>query len=187
MSEQTTPPPVDGAEAAQTDAGKEEKFDGEYVRALRKEAAQYRTQNKELAAKVAGFEAERQTEAERLAAQTKVAQEAAAAAQAELRKARVDAALARAAAKVGVDVNLVSRLVDVELDADGQPLGVEAALSKVLDAYPQLKPQVVSPGATNPSRGSGSKLTMEDVKKMTPEQINARWDEVKVAMGATRG
>lgn len=187
MSDQTTPAQVDGEAAAQVDAGKEEKFDAEYVKGLRKEAAQYRTQAKELAVKVAAFEAERQTEAERLAAQTKVAQEAAAAAQAELRKARVDAALARAAAKVGVDVSLVARLVDVEFDDAGQPVGVEAAIGKVLEAYPQLKPQPVTPGATNPSRGSGAKLTMDEIKRMTPEQINARWDEVKAVMGTARG
>jgi hypothetical protein len=55
-------------------------------------------------------------------------------------------------------------------------------VAAVLDAYPQLKPQAPTTGATNPGRVA--KLTVEEIKKMTPEQVNARWSEVEAAMKA---
>lgn len=175
-------PQAGEAEATQADAGQVEQFSAEYVKGLRKEAAQYRTQAKELAAKVATFEAEKLSEAERL---TKQAQEATAQAQAareELKRARFEAALAREAAKAGVDPNLLTRLVDPEYDDAGAPVNMAAAVAQVLEAYPQLKPQAPHPGVANPGRTA--KLTVEEIKKMTPEQINARWGEVQAAMQA---
>ena len=177
-------PQVGTATEATPAAAETEKFDAEYVKSLRKESAQYRTQAKELAAKVATYEAEKLSETERLQAQAKAAQTEAQAAREELKRARYETALAREAAKVGIDPSLLTRLVEPEYDAEGKPSNVGAAVAAVLDAYPQLKPQAPTPGATNPGRVA--KLTVDDIKKMSPEQINARWDEVQAAMKAGR-
>lgn len=157
-----------------------EVFDAEYVKQLRAEAAKWRTEAQAAKVKVTEFEKAQMTEAEKLQAQAKAAQEAAEAAQAELRRARAEAAVARVAGKVGVDPNLVLRLVDVEYDAQGQPVNVDKAVEAVLATYPQLKPATVALGATNPGRTS--KLTMDDVRKMTEAEINARWAEVEAVM-----
>ncbi len=170
--------------AQETTPAVAETFDAEYVKSLRTESATYRTKNKELSAKLAAYEAEKLSETERLQKQAQEAASEAQAARDELKRARYDAALAREAAKAGVDPNLLTRLVEPEYSADGTPSNVGAAVAAVLEAYPQLKPQVQTGNATNPGRVA--KLTMDDVKKMTPEQVNARWDEVQAAMKAGR-
>lgn len=155
-------------------------FDEAYVKQLRTEAAQWRKEAQEAKSKVQTFEQERMSEAERLQAQTKAAQETAAAAQTKLQQALADAAISRVAAKEGIDPELLSKLVTVELDDTGAPVGLEAAVVAVLNKYPQLKPAAAVPGATNPSRER--KLTIADIQKMTPEQINARWGEVQAVL-----
>ena len=178
-----TTPQAGEAEAAQADAGQVERFDPEYVKGLRREAAQYRTQAKEMAAKVAAYEAEKLSETERLQRQVQEAAAQAQAAQAALRDARFETALAREAVKVGLDPTLLAKLVSPEFDEEGKPVNVGAAVAKVLETYPNLKPQPAQAGSpTNPPRQA--KLTMDDVRKMTPAQINARWDEVQAAMQA---
>lgn len=156
-------------------------FDEAYVKQLRAENAQWRKEAQEAKAKVTTFEQERMSEAERLQAQTKAAQEAAAAASQRLQQALADAAISRVAAKEGVDPELLAKLVTVEFDADGQPQGLEASVAAVLNKYPQLKPAAPVPGATNPGRGP-RKLTRADIEKMTPAEINARWDDVQQAL-----
>ena len=126
------------------------------------------------------FETQQMSEAERLQAQAKAAQEAAQAAQAELRMARAQAAIAQAAATHGINPAKLAKLVTVEFDDAGQPVGVEAAVAAVLQEWPELKPVAPTVSATNPPRQS--KLTLGDVKKMTPEEINSRWDEVQALL-----
>jgi multidrug efflux pump subunit AcrA (membrane-fusion protein) len=135
---------------------------------------------KTLEAKLAEYETQQMTETQRLQAQAQAAQTQAQAAQQQLRQALAEAAIAKAAAKEGVNPELLSKLVEPEFDADGRPVNVEAAITKVLAAYPQLKPAPVTVGATNPGRTS--KLTIEDVKKMPEAEINARWAEVEAVM-----
>lgn len=162
-------------------------FDVEYVKALRAEAAKYRVEAQAAKTKIAGFEAAQMTESEKLQAQARVAQEAAQAAQAELRKARAQAAVATAASKQGLDAGLLGRLVEVDFDDNGQPVNVEARVQAVLTQYPQLKPVAATAAPTNPgSSARAPKLTMADVRKMTPDEVNARWDEIQAAMTAAR-
>lgn len=167
------------AEAAQ-DAGRT--FDETYVKSLRKEAAQHRTEAQALKAKLAEYEQAQMTETERLRSQAEQAKAEAQAASERARKALADAAVSRAAAQHGIDPALLSRLVDVEYDADGMPVNVEANVKTVLQQYPQLKPTATATGvaATNPARVQ--KLTMDDIRRMSPDQINARWDEVSLVM-----
>ena len=167
-----------------TAAGKENSqepstFSADYVKELRAEAAKNRKEAQEAKAKIAAFEQQQMSEAEKLQAAAKSAQEQAQAAQAELRRAKADAALARVAAKEGVDPELLSKLVTVEFDDTGAPVGLEAAAAAVLSKYPQLKPvaATATTNATNPQRTA--KLTLEQVRKMSPAEINSRWDEVQ--------
>ncbi len=159
-------------------------FDEEYVKGLRAEAAKYRKEAQAAAAKVANFETERMTEAEKLQAQAKAAQDAAQAAQTELRQARAETAISREALKHGVDMTLLAKLVDVEFDDSGMPTNVDAAVQSVLTRFPQLKPQpLAQPGATNPGR-QPPKLTLADIKKMSVDQIIARQAEVDAVMAS---
>lgn len=155
-----------------------ETFSRDYVQQLRKEAAQYRKAAQDAAAKVATFEAQQMSEAERLQAQAKAAQEAAQAARQELQAARAEVAISRAAATLGVDPRKLAKLVVVEFDADGQPVNVDAAAAAVLNEWPELKAGTVTAAPTNPSRKPRT-LTVEDIKRMTPAEINSRWDEVQ--------
>lgn len=181
MSEEVTQ--GTGTEAPVTSAGTQNTAPAEHM-IPKSRFDEINNELKAAKAKLSGYETERMSEAEKLQAAAKSAQEQAAAAQAELRRAKADAALARVAAKEGVDPELLAKLVTVEFDDMGAPVGLEAAAAAVLNQYPQLKPQTVAAtlGTTNPARTA--KLTMVDVKKMSPDEINSRWDEVKAAMAA---
>lgn len=155
-------------------------FDEAYVKELRSEAAKYRKEAQDAKTKIAAFEQQQMSEAEKLQAQAKVAQEAAQAAQAELRTARGQAAIAQAAATHGISPAKLAKLVTVEFDDAGQPVNVDQAVAAVLQEWPELKPTTPTVSATNPQRQA--KLTLGDVKKMTPEEINSRWDEVQALL-----
>lgn len=175
------------ADAAQ--AAAEPVTETEWVRKLRDEAARYRVQNKELVQRLEAAEEERRRDGERLVEQEKAAQAARAQveqATADLRASRAQAAVAMIAAKRSIDPVLLGKLVVVEFDDDGNPKGVEESADAVLKEYPQLR-ATTAPSATNPSRGGGGKLTLDDVRRMTPEQINARWEDVQAAMQAAGG
>lgn len=139
---------------------------------------------KAIKAKLTDYEQAQMTEAQRLAAQAAQAQAAAEAAQMELRRARAEAAIAREAAKTGVDPALLTKLVhdSVEYDTSGKPTNIDAAVAAALQQWPHLKPAPAAPpvGASNPGRTN--KLTIEDVKRMSPDQINNRWDEVQIVL-----
>lgn len=173
-------------EAGQAPAGQqtEQTFDAAYVKQLRQEAAKYRKEAQEAQAKVQNFEAAQMTESQRAKAEADAAKAAALAAQTELRKARGDVAIAREAVKHGVDPALLAKLVDLEFDDSGAPVNVDSAVVAVLNSYPQLKPAAPAPGATNPGRKSA--LTMDAIKRMSAEEINARWDEVSAVMEAAK-
>ncbi len=172
------PASVDGAQ----DAPKT--FDEAYVKQLRAEAAKYRTEAKALADKVSAYDAERMTEAEKLQAQAKAAQEAAEAARADLRQAKVETEIARSAAKLGIDVDLARRLADIAWEGDN-PTGVESSINAALAKWPHLKPQPVMAGATNPARARA--LTMDDIRKFSPEEYVARRDEINAAVTQLAG
>jgi hypothetical protein len=175
-------PTVNNTAPAKADGQEPKVFDEAYVKQLRAEAAKYRKEAQEAAAKVSAFEQQQMSEAEKLQATTKAAQDAANAARSELQAARAQVAIAQAAATHGVNPAKLARLVTVEFDADGQPVGVEAAVAAVLNEWPELKPAAAAPtpGATNPPRAA--KLTLDQIKKMTPAEINERWEEVRAVL-----
>ncbi len=183
MSEETQSQ-VDTAEAPQVDAPEPKMFDAEYVKTLRAEAAKYRKEAQAFKAEADQFKTAQMSETERLQKEAADAKAAAAQAAQMLRDARKEAAIARAAVTHGVAPDLLGKLVEVEFDDSGMPVDVDSAVGKVLATYPQLKAAAAVPNPTNPGRKA--ELTLDDVRKMTPDQINARWDDVQRAMKAGR-
>ena len=175
--------PTDNNTAPANTSGQEpQTFSADYVRELRAEAAKYRKEAQDAKARVSAFEQQQMSEAEKLQAAAKAAQEQAAAARAELQQARADVAISHAAAANGVDPRKLARLVTVEFDEAGQPVNVDQAVAAVLKEWPELKAATMTANATNPQRTA--KLTVEQIKKMTPAEINERWAEVQAAMAA---
>lgn len=139
------------------------------------------------AAKLSDLEKAQKRAADLEAENTRIRSEA----QATVTNARIE----RHAAQLGaVDPELVTRLInpdEIERDAAGIPTNLDALVKQVLKARPYLvaaaagaapAPQA---GATNPATGRGvPALTLADVQKMSPAQINARWAEVQKALAA---
>ena len=98
-----------------------------------------------------------------------------------------------AASRLGlVDPDAAVKLLDweaLEYTDDGTPRDVDRALAKLLKDKPYLAATHAgaAPGAApmNPATGRGNPgLTIEDVRRMTPQQAAARWPEVsKVLAG----
>lgn len=181
-----TPPtqePAQSDNGATPDVAKLQADNAELRSALSRansESAERRIKLKEFEEAEAKRKEAEMSEVEKAKAQAAEAQQKAEAAIAKAREARAGAEIAKAAAKAGVDADLVSRLVTVEFDAEGEPQNVEAAIAKVLETYPQLKAPTSAANPTNPGRKSA--LTKEQIAKMTPAQINERWDEVQRVM-----
>lgn len=185
-------------EASQTDVAPEgqepegggqesQVFDAAYVKKLRDEAARYRKTAQEAAAKVTQYEQERMTELEKAQAQAKEAQTALESLRAEAQQARAQAEIVREATALGLHPELAQRLATVEFDDAGQPANVKDALTALAQQYPQLRVASApgtAPAAMNPARKPA--LTVDDVKNMGTDEINARWDEVQTVMAATR-
>lgn len=147
---------------------------------VRKEAAKYRTKAKELEDARAAAEAERLKAApleERLKA-LEAEREALAKKAQEAESART--AAERRAALTGrvADPNAALKLLeDDDLNDDGT-VNVDGLLAK----YPFLAPAPTGPTPTRGAAGGKAPkqaLTLEDVKKMTPAEVKARWDEVQ--------
>lgn len=173
------PEPTEGQEPTPS-GGQDspETFDREYVEKLRREAASYRTELKDIKAKLEEKEQEEMSERERLQARLDKISKSQEEAEAALRQERARVAIVKAAAKVGLPPELAEKLVEVEFDEDGQPVNVEEAVKKLAKEYPQLVKTTDNGAPTNPARRKTT-LTPEDVKKMTSEEINARWEEVQ--------
>lgn len=187
MAETQVVETVEGQDPANGAPDAPEVFGREYVEQLRKEAAGYRVRMKELESKVDAFEKEKLGDRERLQAELDAAKKEREALDGALRQERARVAIVQAAAKHGIAPELAERLVDVEFDADGAPVGVDEALKKLAATYPHL----VQPGGgsapTNPQKSKATMLTAEEIKRMSPEEINRRWDEVSAALSASKG
>jgi hypothetical protein len=161
-------------------------FDTEYVKKLRAEAARYRKERNELEAKVKAFEQERMTKEEQAAQKLKELEEREKALTERMRSSNLRAAIMTAGAGKLASVDAAMKLLDantIEFDEDNNPVGVEAAVAKLLKEYPFLGVQMPPSGdKTNPERGGRNALTLDDIKRMSPSEINARWEEVSAVM-----
>ncbi len=201
MSEQGQDPTVGGQEpqnqqqtaAASAQDGQEpeiERFDAEYVRKLRAEAAEYRRRLRELEQKAQEQENAKLSEAERLQKRLAELEREQATYQRERQERTLRYEVMLAANRLGiVDPDAAYRLLDVsriEFAEDGTPANIEVALRELLKARPYLSAGQAVVAATNPARGQASVLTREDIRKMSPEEINRRWEEVSRGLAEGR-
>ncbi len=99
----------------------------------------------------------------------------------EKRAQALQIAVQGASAKLGiVDAEVALALIreKVQFDEQGRPQNVEAALTELVNQKPYLKGAVGGGNPTNPPRGGTTTLTRADIAKMSPAEINKRWEEV---------
>lgn len=193
--------PSDGGQEPQNDqspAGggdgqtpEHEKFDAEYVKKLRAEAADYRRRLRELESTVKQHEDAKLSDMEKLQKRSAQLERQLAEYERERQERTVRYEVMLAAGKLGIiDPEAAYRLLDLaalEYDEEGTPSNLEAALKSLVKSKPYLVAQPAGGGSpTNPSRGGNAVLTREDIEKMSPEEINRRWDEISRVLSLGR-
>jgi len=175
-------------------------FDEKYVEQLRQEAAGHRTKASTLETQVTSLQEQLKKYEQFMPEQVKTLQSQVESLQTVATKTAQDAKDANLKYAVAVAAQLLG-IVDPEaavvmMDQSklvwdgGTPKtdSVSAALTTLLEQKPYLKaapavPVIPNPGPTNPGAQHGTPpLTLADIKKMKPEEINARWAEVSAVM-----
>lgn len=173
-------------------------FDAKYVEQLRQEAAGHRTKATGLQTEVDALKAEvtkykefMPTQVAELETKITALTEVASKSAADAQDANLKYAVAVEAQQQGyVDPEAALALLDKGklVWENGTPKNVAALLTELLVAKPYLKaapsaPLIPNAGPTNPGAAHGSPpLTLDDIKKMKPNEINARWTEVAAVM-----
>lgn len=164
-----------------------QQFDIEYVRKLRAEAAEYRKKLRELEGKLKADEEAKLSQAEKLQKQLAEKEREKSDLERQYQESNLRYEVMLAASKLGiVDPEAAWRLLDaaeIEYDDQGRPQQVEKALQTLISKKPYLTGGGSS-GTTNPARAL--QLTREQIEKMTPAEINRRWDEVQKALESGR-
>ena len=155
------------------------------LKALRNEAADWRTKLRAAETRLAEIDNASKTEAEKAAAAADAATKRADAAEAKIRELTARTAIMTEAQRLGiVDPDAAYRLIDsgaIKTDASGAVTNAAELLGDLAKARPYLLGGSGSPG----NAGSGrTKLTAADVRKMSQAEINARWEEVQAALSA---
>jgi len=187
---------------APSDPGQDPKtFDAAYVQQLRQEAAAHRvkanelqTERDALAAKVKEFEDANLTDKQRLEQQVQELTTSGATLTQRAQDAFLRAAIAEGSIRTGC-VDPGAALAIIKTDPawcqkvvwDGDSVtNIDVVLTELLEQKAYLKgaPAPTPPpdpgGPTNGARpDGGAALTRDDIKKMTPQQINERWPEVQ--------
>lgn len=177
---------ADGAQDAQS-----QEFSAEYVQQLRREAAGYRKRLRELEAAVKGYEEAQMSESERLQARLSELERQYTEAQRSLQESTLRYEVMLAAGRLGVvDADAAWRLLDassIEFDDDGRPTNVVDVLRELVRQRPYLAAGTAVTGAvTNPARPRSTVLTLDEIRRMTPDEINERWDEVQRALSENK-
>lgn len=160
------------------------------LKETRAEAAKSRTENKTLAEKLAAIDAEKLSETEKLQLRAQEAEKRATEADGKRKETLSRLEVERQARKLNiVDEDTAALLIasKIEFDAEGKPTNIETLLADLVKAKPYLvaaagQSQQNAGSAANAGRSSG--LTIEDVKKMTREQIQANWAAVQAALAS---
>lgn len=178
-------PAQDAGKPAEAQVAEEERFDAEYVKKLRAEAAQYRTRLRELEQKVKAHEDEKLSEQEKL--QKKLAElerEAAEKARA-LQERTTEYEVKLKAANLGIiDPEAAWRLLDVaaiEFYDDGKPKNIELLLKELIKNKPYLA-ALAQYAATNPARSSVNQTTFTRSQLRDPKFFAEHRDEIMRAM-----
>lgn len=182
--------PVPTAGATDQDAqAAPEKFDAEYVKSLRSENAKHRNELKDVKAQLEQFKQSQMTEAEKAAARLQQLEAENARLITDRRDNALRSAITTAAAKLGVrHVDAALKLIDtaaLDIGEDGEVSGADAAMRDLVKLYPGLfGAPVDNPG--NPDTGRRGGLTLDEIKRMTPEQIIERKAEVDAVLAQQR-
>ncbi|MCW5933978.1 MAG: hypothetical protein KIT45_06710 [Fimbriimonadia bacterium] len=135
-------------------------FDAHYVQQLRREAAQWRKQAQESADKIKQYEESQLSETERLQRQAQEALVRAERAERTAKEARLRSQIETTAAMQGViDPEAAYRLMDlvsIDFDPEGNPQGVQEALSALLQAKPYLVAAPAGVSQTSPTQPGGA-------------------------------
>jgi hypothetical protein len=161
--EQTTQAVNDGATPAvaqQTDTPaveEQERFDADYVRKLRAEAADYRKRLRELEGKVKMDEEAKMTEQEKLQKRLAELERKEAEYQQTLQARTLEYEVKLQASQLGIDPDVAYRLIEpkqVEYDDDGKPTNIPKILKELAAKKPYLVASGgVMPSPTNPAQG----------------------------------
>jgi len=146
------------AQQSDTQAVEEqERFDAEYVRKLRAEAAEYRKRLRELESKVKADEEAKLTEQEKLQKRLAELERKEAEYQQILQARTLEYEVKLQASRLGVvDPEAAYRLLDVkqvEFDDDGKPVNLEKTLKDLIAKKPYLVASGSAPSPTNPAQG----------------------------------
>ncbi|MGB9591316.1 MAG: phage scaffolding protein [Candidatus Kryptoniota bacterium] len=145
------------AQRTEAQAAEEERFDTEYVRKLRAEAAEYRKRLRELESKVKAEEEAKMTEQERLQKRLAELERKETEYQQSLQARTLEYEVKLHAARLGVvDPEAAYRLLDlkqVEFDEDGKPTNLEKVMKDMVTKKPYLLGGSPSVSPTNPAQG----------------------------------
>jgi hypothetical protein len=145
------------AAKTETQAAEEERFDTEYVRKLRSEAAEYRKKLRDLEAKVRTDEEAKLSESERLQKRLAELERQQSEWERDRQERTLQYEVKLAAAQLGiVDPDAAWRLLDlkeVDFDDDGKPKNVDVVLKKLIQQKPYLASALT---ARDAGAGSGS-------------------------------
>lgn len=145
------------AQQTEAQAAEEERFDTEYVRKLRAEAADYRKRLRELEGKVKAEEEAKMTEQEKLQKRLAELERKETEYQQSLQARTLEYEVKLHAARLGVvDPEVAYRLLDlklIEFDEDGKPVNLEKVLKELITKKPYLAGGGGSVSPTNPAQG----------------------------------
>lgn len=157
----------------------QERFDADYVRKLRAEAAEYRKRLRELEGKVKADEEAKMTEQEKLQKRLAELERKETEYQQTLQARTLEYEVKLHAAQLGiVDAEAAYKLVDlaeIEFDENGKPINIDNVLRDLISK----KSWLVAGARSSPTNPARSRLTIDDIKRMSEAEINKRWDEVK--------
>lgn len=166
------------------EGGKPKTYDESYVKKLRQEAAARRKREHELESELKAIKDKELTDKERAERDAAEAKTAAADAIGKANARIIRAAITEAAtAANAVDVATVRELLagKIEVDDDGEPMGVEEAVKALLEEKPFLvksgdddtggRAAGSGAGAGNGHAARGGKLTLAKLKTMSREEI----------------
>jgi hypothetical protein len=164
--------------------------DAAAAKAAKQQLAEITKQLKAAQAENDGFKREKLTAEEKLQADAKTAQERATALEQQLRATQARLEISEVARELKVKPRTAEKLIlnAVTFSDDGTPTNVRALLEAEIAADPNLvdRPAATSMPANGDSgRRNGKTLTLEDVRAMTPDQINARWAEIEPLMAGS--
>jgi hypothetical protein len=150
-SAQQQPAPAVEADGQEPEA---EKFDAEYVRKLRREAAETRRKLREYEERVKSYEQEKLTEQEKLQRRLQELEAEAQRLAEERAEMLIRDATTRTAVALGIDPDLAHRIIaveEIETDDDGRPANIEPLLRAALKRWPHLRGSAQAAPAVAPT------------------------------------